>query len=132
MKDFLRLTWLIILVSGPVYCADRQYVVSAIDCEESCERYIDDAYAIHIHLLSGKTIPKGALRLPSKLVRQSDSFLIFERAYYVTPNSLRGFSLAIPRSLMAEKDGIITNLSPIRAVKEDWKQGIALIECGGK
>lgn len=130
MKRFICRFALLLFAASSLAAGEHDYVLKMIRCDEKDEQYVSDAYLCHINLLARRVVAKGDLKLPSRLTQKTEEFYVFERAFYVSPNMLRGFILSIPLTLMVEKDGVLENSVPLRLTREDSKQGIVILELG--
>jgi hypothetical protein len=66
----------------------------------------------------------GELCFPTRLVQKSGNFVLIERAYYVSPNELRGFELFVPKECLSEKDGLFVSTAALSVAESLTRQGI--------
>lgn len=119
-----------LLLTGAAANGGRDYIVKTIACDDEEERCVAASYECFIALLSDKRIAAGTLRLPRTLVIERGGNLIFERAYYISPNEMRGFSFAVPRALLVEENGTLRNKRALRLVERSVRQQAQILVLG--
>jgi hypothetical protein len=107
-----------------VGAVNRDYIVKMIECSPVQERGVASGYDCFMTLLSDGKIAAGRLQLSATQVQRRAGNLIFERAYYISPNELRGFVFAVPEALTEERDGIIRNKTGLRLANREMHQGL--------
>jgi hypothetical protein len=103
---------------------DAAYIAKMITCSQKDERYVAQAYDAFLTLAAGRALGAGELRFPAAMIEKDGGFVIIERAYYVSPNELRGFELFVPRELLAEKGGVLVSTAPLSVSQSVTRQGI--------
>jgi hypothetical protein len=110
-----------------VPASGRDYLWTMIACDEKEERYVDDLYDAFLVATEKKELPKECFRVPLHFATFTGDYYVFERGYYVSQNSLRGFSLAIPKNCVVVKDGMIAPVYPLTVASSDGKQGLQIV-----
>lgn len=100
------------------------YLAKVIACEEKDERYVAQAYDTFLALAAGRNLKAGEMRFPARLVEKRGDFVLIARAYYVSPNELRGFELLAPKDCVSEKDGLVFSTSALSVTQKLTRQGI--------
>ena len=103
---------------------DTAYIAKMIACGEKDEHYIAQAYDAFVALAAGRVLEPGELRFPASLVERDRGFVLIERAYYVSPNELRGFELLVPKKFVSEKDGVVVSTAALSVAQKVTRQGI--------
>lgn len=85
---------------------------------------MDGAFDVFLHLAASRDVQKEELRFPVGLAKQSQDMVSFERAFYLTPNILRGFELRVPVECLRQKEGMWISIVPLTVAKERRQQGI--------
>ena len=114
---------LMLFLSVPAIAAQSR-AAKVILATSSEERAISEAYDVYLSAISHKTIAKARLDFPISLVKESSTHFILERAYYISPNELRGFGLAIPKALAKKEHGRIKAIQDVVMQKEERRQGL--------
>lgn len=118
--------WFIILfIPFTVRAADDSYLEKMIACDEKEEALVSDAFGTFLTLLSKGELKKEELCFPAHLAKKNNngSFII-GRAFYITPNELRGFELVVPEECLVEKKGILVSISALVVAHRGGSQGI--------
>lgn len=118
-----RLIALLILTS-PSMAADSGYIVKLIDCEPKEEILISKTYESFIDLIAKREVKKEKLRFPVRLATKNDNGVIFSRAFYISPNELRGFEIFIPKDCVTEKNGLFVSTAGLVVDREETRQGV--------
>jgi hypothetical protein len=108
----------------PGIAADMGYLERMIAADPKEEAMISDAYDLFLTLMASREIKAGELKYPAKLAIRNVGGIIIERAFYVTPNEMRGFSFFIPKDCVAEKDGVLISTVALAIERDEMKQGI--------
>ena len=103
---------------------DMDYLAKMIACDEKDERYVAEVYDAFLTLSAGRELKAGELRFPIRMVEKQGDFILIERAFYVSPNELRGFELFIPKTLLAERKGLVVSKVPLSVAQTVTRQGI--------
>lgn len=122
----LRLLTLLLLASSAV-AAEISYVAKLIACEEKEEEFVSHSYDAFLALKAKGELKKEELRFPSRLAIPKASGVIISRAFYVSPNELRGFEIFVPEDCVLEKNGVLISATDLEVQSEDTKQGITCI-----
>jgi hypothetical protein len=126
MKTILLL-FLVGSVFGGTPCESRCYLSQMIRCEESDERYVDDAYNVVIQLISREIVGKGSFEYPVHLTRESGDVVFISRAFYLTPNVCRGFELGIPRDCLLVNGRLFSLREDLVLKHQEGKQGAIIV-----
>jgi hypothetical protein len=119
----LRFFALLLFPLGAV-AAVPGYVGRMIECSEADEHFVSQAYDAFVALAGTREVKAGELHFPARWAIARPDYIIIWRAFYISPNELRGFELAIPRNCMVEKDGILGLALPVVVEKEGTRAGI--------
>jgi len=119
----LRLLTLLVLATSS-FAADTSYFAKMIACDPKDEFFISQTYEAFLSLVAKREVKKEEIRFPARLAIRNDSGVILSRAFYISPNELRGFELFIPKDCVSEKDGILISTTALAVEREETKQGI--------
>jgi len=114
----------LLALAVPIFAADTSYLAKMIACEPKEEFLVTQTYDAFLALISGHEVKKEELRFPARLAIRNDRGVIFSRAFYVSPNELRGFELFVPKDCVTEKDGVLVSAFALAVDHEETKQGI--------
>jgi len=103
---------------------DMDYLAKMIACDEKDERYVAQAYDAFLTLTAGRELKPGELSFPVRVIEKSGDFILIERAYYVSPNEMRGFELFIPKRFVSEKNGLVVTTTALSVAQRITGQGI--------
>ena len=120
----LLVAWSVLPLAG---VAADMHVEKTVRITEANERYVAKAYDAYLLVIAKRPIPKDFINFPVALLLERPEYFILERAYYITPNELRGFSLAIPKPLMKKIDDRVQATKDLELDKESVHQGIHAI-----
>ena len=116
---------ILFLLIGPVTLAlSDSYVEKVISAKPAEERYVSNAYDVFLMALSKKQMSKSLVDFPVSLCKESGDVFLLERAYYISPNEMRGFSLAFPKSTVRKKGGHIIGIVDLSLKEYELRQGI--------
>lgn len=118
---------LLFLVSLSAAAAEPSYVDKMIACEEQEERFVSEAFDAFLALVARQPVKKGELHFPARLATFRPDYIIFDRGFYISPNELRGFELAVPRDCLTEKDGIFTLSETLVVDRDEWRSGLRIL-----
>ena len=123
----MRRILILLLITTSAIAAEKGYLEQMIACEEKEEALVSDAYNAFVTLLAKRELPKEELRFPARLAQKRPSGFLISRAFYVTPNELRGFEILVPKDCVTEKEGVLISSTVLAVASEDSKQGIILL-----
>ncbi len=103
---------------------DSAYISKMIDCEPKEEILIAQAYKSFLDLIAKREVTKDELRFPARLTTQNEDGVVFCRAFYISPNELRGFELFIPKDCVTQKNGLFVATVGLVVDREDTRQGM--------
>lgn len=109
-----------------VLAADS-YVEKMIRVADKNERYVASAYDAYLTLLVKKSVSKDKIYFPIELLIDRPEYFVLERAYYISPNEMRGFSLALPKKAVKTSDGRVQATSDLAVEEESIHQGIHVL-----
>ncbi len=107
--------------------APRDYLWTMIACDEQEERFVSQAFDAFLALTAKREIGKDELRFPVSFAVMRPDYVILSRAFYIAPNELRGFEIAIPRNCLIERQGVFNLNASVVVHKEDRRQGITIL-----
>jgi hypothetical protein len=121
----MRYLALLLATALAVSSADNlSYLASMIACEEKEELFVDGAFDAFLSLAAGRDVKEGELCFPVRLAKEAHDVVSFERAFYLTPNILRGFELRVPVECLRQKEGMWISIVPLTVAKQRGQQGI--------
>lgn len=126
-RFFQVISWLLALIGADLGRASDAYIEKMIACPEAEEAMVSGAYDVFLFALEQGQIRKEELRLPVRLTESRDGHVIFSRAFYISPNELRGFELVIPAALLVEQDGVLSLISDLSVASQDVRQRITIL-----
>jgi hypothetical protein len=118
---------LLLFIPFAASAAEYGYVAKMIACSEKEERLVSQAYDAFLKLISGGRVEKDDLRFPFQWAAIRPEKLILSRGFYISPNELRGFELAIPKSCLVERDGIFVLNSAVTLENVEVRVGIRVL-----
>jgi len=74
-----------------VVLAADSYVEKMISVVDKDERYVASAYDAYLSFLMKKVVSKDEIVFPTELLIDRPEYFVLERAYYISPNEMRGF-----------------------------------------
>jgi hypothetical protein len=104
--------------------ADESHVTKMIRATPAEERAVSAAYDVYIAAISHRAISKESIDFPLSMIIESSENYIFERAYYISPNEVRGFGLAIPKALTKKQGNRLKAIQDMVLMKEERRQGL--------
>jgi hypothetical protein len=104
---------------------DHGYLAKMIACDEKDEAKVENAFDAYLTLTASKELKAGTLELPASLSEKRDNLIFFERGFYLTPNTFRGFAIFVPADCMIEKNGSWISTVALTVDQEDFRQGVA-------
>jgi hypothetical protein len=120
------------LIDEPTSDEPRNYVIQTIACDEKHESLIEDAFSSYHLLLTVRELKAGELRIPAHLTKTQGDTLLFDRAFYISPNVLRGFELIVPANSMTQKGETWISTVPLSVENEQTRQGITSLRLKAK
>lgn len=120
------------LIDGVVPPESFDHLAKMIACEEADEPLIEDAFNAYHLLLATRELKAGELRFPAHLTKTQGDTLVLDRAFYISPNVLRGFELIVPATCMTQKGEAWIAIVPLTVEKEQTRQGITSLRLKGK
>lgn len=122
LAKFILLSSSLVTLATPPASSD--YLAAMIACAEKDESLIDGAYSAYHILLASREPKPGELRLPFHLTQRRDETLLFDRAFYISPNVLRGFELLVPVTSMRNEEGVWVSTNSLVVEQQQTRQGI--------
>ena len=110
--------------------AADSYIERMIAAAPDEERAISQAYAVYLTAISREPISKDRIDFPRSLVKETTSHFLLERAYYVAPNVLRGFTLSIPKGSAKTVGGRVKANHDLELKEDHVRQGIHVVVLG--
>jgi len=114
---------------------DRSYLWSMIECEESDEAATDYLYDAYLHVLQGRTLeplmttaPASPVSFPASKASVGKDYIDAGVAFYVSPNSLRGFSMRFPKETLELRGKTYFLKEKLVLAKQEFKSELHLIE----
>jgi hypothetical protein len=107
--------------------AEECYYAKMVACDEAEERYVEDLYHAFLILLDKKELVEGRFSVPARFAIKYNNDYIFERAFYITPNILQGFSICIPSDCVTMGDGMLSLSSAVVLGAREARQGIQIL-----
>ncbi len=110
-----------------VVLATDSYVEKMIRVADKNGRSVASAYDAYLTLLVKKSISKDKIDFPTELLIDRPEYFVLERTYYISPNEMRGFSLALPKKAVKASDGRVQSTSDLALKEESIHQGIHVL-----
>jgi len=121
MKALLLSLSFLVSASGLAVESQVEKVIRASAKEETG---ISEAYDVYLSALSHQVIARTRVSFPMSLVKESSNYFIVERGYYISPNELRGFGLAIPKKPARSVHGKLKATDDLVLQSEERRQGL--------
>ena len=113
-----------VLLASMGAMADESYLAKMIRATPAEERAVSAAYDVYIAAISHRVVSKENIYFPLSMITESADNFILERAYYISPNELRGFGLAIPKGLAQKQGNHLKALQDLMLTKDERHQGL--------
>jgi hypothetical protein len=104
--------------------AQDSHATKTIQATPAEEAAISAAYDAYIAAISLRVVPKESIDYPLSLITESPENFILERSYYISPNELRGFGLAIPKRLARKQGNRLKGMQDLVFRSEERRQGL--------
>lgn len=102
------------------------YVDKMIACKEGEESFVSEAFDAFLTLVSHREVKKNSLHFSAQSATFREDYIIFDRAFYISPNNLRGFELAVPKNCITENNGVLTLSDTVVLDSESYQGDIRI------